>query len=187
MRSSIRSGAAASEPPGSGAIMRQWRSGASGESASQCGSAKNRERQPEDDIGGPAALPGRNRRAEALVELEPGDQKQELALEDREAEGPRAADQRRREPRGGVGADAIRKGTARALFDPPREAAHRCDQPVPVQLVPARQPGRRLGPCGVPGRVHAGTVTCWDASKTGAGPLRSSSTLSVPSTRSRSK
>ena len=36
-------------------------------------------------------------------------------------------------------------------------------------------------------RVHAGTVIRWLGSKTGAGPLRSSSTLSVPSTRRRTQ
>ena len=104
MRSSMRSAAWARRAAGSGSTMRQWRSGASGDSASECGWVSIASASPKLARG--AAPPSRAATAVAqpLVELQPGDQQQQFALEGREPEDAGAMHKRRREARASASA-----------------------------------------------------------------------------------
>ena len=125
-----------------------------------------------------------DRLAQPPVELQPGDQQQQLPLERRKPEDAGALDQRRHE-RGGRGLALIRRAGAGCL-DAAGEAADFRDQPLPVELRPSRDFGDRAK-AGDVGRHLHGRWIFWVSSKMGTGSFRIIRIESLPSTRSRAR
>ena len=128
-----------------------------------------------------------------MIELQAGDEQQQLALERRKAETLAQCTSAGVKPVASIAStqSRCRLGCIAPVGDlasiRSRSRAIAAISHCRLQLRPAREARDRRRPQGFRRRVHAGTVICWVGSKTGAGPLRSSSTLSAPSTRRRTQ